>query len=118
MKVKVLLWPKTTSPSPPPPLPPPFLLFLFLLLKIHTRVSGCIQGWHAATVSQVGHMIAGDTMTPVPLGAPPPALRFSADGRLESWLACGHFQAAGVEDTELKAAAVIRADPEGLRWGG
>lgn len=52
-------------------------------------------------------------MTAVSLAAPPSALRFMADRRLESLLAHGHGKAAGVEDTRLKAAAVIRADPRG-----
>lgn len=63
-------------------------------------------------------MIAGDRMTAVPLVAPPPALRSIADRRLESVLAHGHFQAAGVADTQLKAAPVIRADPQGPGWEG
>lgn len=60
-------------------------------------------------------MIAGDRMTAVSLMAPPSTLRFIADRRLESLLAHGHYQAAGVEDTQLKVTAVIRADPQGQK---
>lgn len=63
-------------------------------------------------------MIAGDKMTSVPLLAPPPTLRFIADRRLDLRWHMATFQAAGVEDTQLRAATVIRAYPQGQGWGG